>query len=97
MATGTGQPKRSGRGSTEGQPQETEWNQQSTTTSVSGMSDEGQGGSTAVRRKSDGQDLDRGLGDELRQLVRDRTYEQLGSQKDRATSNLGTLAGGFGA
>jgi hypothetical protein len=25
--------------------------------------------------------------------VRDRTYEQIGSQKERATSNLGTLAG----
>jgi len=35
----------------------------------------------------------RKIGDELRQLVRDRTYEQIDTQKERATANLGTLAG----
>jgi hypothetical protein len=34
-----------------------------------------------------------GLGDEIRQIVRDKTYEQIGTQKQRATDNLGSLAG----
>jgi hypothetical protein len=35
----------------------------------------------------------RGIGDELRQLVRDKAYEQIGSQKERATGTLGAVAG----
>lgn len=34
-----------------------------------------------------------GLGDEIRQLVRDKAYEQIGSQKQKATTSLGTIAG----
>jgi hypothetical protein len=44
-------------------------------------------------RGDDARGSGRGLGEELRQLVRERTYEQIDSQKQRATSNLGTLAG----
>ena len=35
----------------------------------------------------------RGIGDELRQLVRDKAYEQIDSQKERATGTLGAVAG----
>jgi hypothetical protein len=35
----------------------------------------------------------RGIGDELRQLVRDKAYQQIGSQKERATGTLGAVAG----
>ena len=38
-------------------------------------------------------DEPRGIGDELRQLVRDKAYEQIGSQKERATGTLGAVAG----
>jgi len=38
-------------------------------------------------------DEPRGMGDELRQLVRDKAYEQIGSQKERATGTLGAVAG----
>ena len=34
-----------------------------------------------------------GIGEELRQLVRDKAYEQIGSQKERATGTLGAVAG----
>ena len=39
------------------------------------------------------QDETQGIGDELRQLVRDKAYEQIGSQKERATGTLGAVAG----
>ena len=44
---------------------------------------------------SSGSDSDesRGIGDELRQLVRDKAYEQIDSQKERATGTLGAVAG----
>jgi len=38
-------------------------------------------------------DESRGIGDELRQLVRDKAYEQIDSQKERATGTLGAVAG----
>ena len=34
-----------------------------------------------------------GIGEELRQLVRDKAYEQIGSQKELATGTLGAVAG----
>ena len=34
-----------------------------------------------------------GIGDELRQVVRDKAYEQIHSQKERATGALGAVAG----
>jgi len=34
-----------------------------------------------------------GIGDEIRQLVREKTYEQIGTQKERATGTLGAVAG----
>ena len=34
-----------------------------------------------------------GIGDELRQLVREKTYEQIDTQKERATGTLGAVAG----
>ena len=34
-----------------------------------------------------------GLGGEIRQMVREKTYEQFDTQKQRATNNLGHLAG----
>jgi hypothetical protein len=42
---------------------------------------------------SSGSDESRGIGDELRQLVRDKAYEQIDSQKERATGTLGAVAG----
>jgi hypothetical protein len=41
----------------------------------------------------DGGNRGTGLTDEVRQLMRDRAYERLGTQKQKATDNLGTLAG----
>jgi hypothetical protein len=38
-------------------------------------------------------DESRGIGDELRQLVRDKAHEQIDSQKERATGALGAVAG----
>ena len=34
-----------------------------------------------------------GFGEEIRRTVRDKTYEQIDIQKERATDNLGALAG----
>src|SRR4029450_4175883 len=39
------------------------------------------------------QEESQGIGDELRQLVRDKTDEQIHSQKERATGTLGAVAG----
>jgi hypothetical protein len=44
-------------------------------------------------RSDSDQDEAQGIGDELRQLVRDKAYEQIGSQKERATGTLGAVAG----
>jgi len=89
MATGEmGQSKRRPRDKkSEGQAAESSpWNDQPS--AGAGTMAAGQGGTTGDSRASE-----RGLGDELRQLVRDRAYEQIDSQKERATANLGTLAG----
>ena len=45
-------------------------------------------GTTQGRESSDGP----GLGSEIRQLVKDKTYEQFDTQKQRATNNLGHVA-----
>ena len=47
-----------------------------------------QGGAPSDRREAN----TGGLGGEIRQMVRDKTYEQFDTQKHRATNNLGHLA-----
>jgi len=92
LGTGTtGTPSAATGGSTNG-PQGTSGSdyQSGGTTQAAGFGDTPQ--AAGMGETQTGQTGQGGLGSGIRQFVRDTTYEQLGSQKQRATEGLGSIA-----
>jgi hypothetical protein len=94
MAT-TGTTQKQGRARVAGASQATDAdrNQQVTKSSSGTGRNDSLGRADAVGGGSGSGSSGVGVGDELRQLVRDKAYQQIESQKERAAGTLGAVAG----